>query len=88
MFFTGKKGSWKSEETAAVWKDMKDSIIHEQVPWKQSCEMCIAANPVLSNKTWKCVKFKVYNIVQTTQRRKGKNSKHGNSFQEDKVALL
>ena len=66
--------AWTADENAAIWNDFKQHIIKKSVPGKAECEAAIASNkPILDDRTWKCVKYKVYNIIQGVKRKGGKN---------------
>ncbi|TRY91274.1 hypothetical protein DNTS_035671, partial [Danionella cerebrum] len=58
------KKLWTKEERTAVQQNMSKFVALRRVPGKNDCLLCIGkASPVLSNRTWKDVKYFVYNEI-------------------------
>lgn len=64
------KRLWSEEEQAAVRRQFGDFCKLAKVPGKRDCDACLAAEPVLSNRTWREVKYFVHNSIQS-MRKKG-----------------
>ncbi|XP_056880147.1 uncharacterized protein LOC130520465 [Takifugu flavidus] len=60
---------WSDKEKAAVWRQLGKSIILKKVPGKQLCLNAIQAEPVLCQRTWKDVKYHVYNRIAIEKRK-------------------
>lgn len=63
------KRLWSSEEQAAVRRQLGDLCKLVKVPGKKDCDACLAAEPVLSTRTWREVKYFVHNTIQSLKRR-------------------
>ncbi|TRY54289.1 hypothetical protein DNTS_021273 [Danionella cerebrum] len=64
------KRSWTPEESAAVNKHMRKFIVMNQVPGKEDCERCIAAEPdALRTRDWKAVKYFIKNRITAVRRK-------------------
>ena len=65
---------WTTKENAAIWREFKQHIIKKKVPGKEECEAAMASSkPILDGRSWKSIKFKVYNIIQGVIRKGGEN---------------
>ncbi|XP_067248867.1 uncharacterized protein [Chanodichthys erythropterus] len=64
------KRPWNDQERTAVKRRLAKKIALKMVPGKQDCLMCIAKeSPVLSARTWKDVKYFVYNEILKVKRK-------------------
>ncbi|XP_008288938.1 transcriptional regulator ATRX homolog [Stegastes partitus] len=64
------KRPWTKEEKDAVQQRMTKFIALKKVPAKHDCLLCISkVSPVLSTRTWKDVKYFVYNEIIKTKRK-------------------
>ncbi|TRY91749.1 hypothetical protein DNTS_002819 [Danionella cerebrum] len=64
------KRSWTPEESAAVNKHLRKFIVMNQVPGKDDCERCIAAEPdALRTRDWKAVKYFIKNRITAVRRK-------------------
>ncbi|TRY53744.1 hypothetical protein DNTS_017026 [Danionella cerebrum] len=64
------KRSWTPEESAAVNKHLRKFIVMNQVPGKEDCERCIAAEPdALRTRDWKAVKYFIKNRITAVRRK-------------------
>ncbi|XP_077094610.1 uncharacterized protein LOC143746582 isoform X1 [Siphateles boraxobius] len=64
------KRPWNEQERTAVKRRLARLIALKTVPGKQDCLMCIAKeSPVLSARTWKDVKYFVYNEIVKVKRK-------------------
>ncbi|XP_052409507.1 uncharacterized protein LOC127955914 isoform X3 [Carassius gibelio] len=64
------KRPWNDQERTAVKRRLAKLISLKMVPGKQDCLMCIAKEtPVLSARTWKDVKYFVYNEIVKVKRK-------------------
>lgn len=63
------KRLWNEEEQAAVKRRFGDFCKLVKVPGKKDCDACLAAEPALSNRTWREVKYYVHNSIQSMKRR-------------------
>ncbi|XP_059367596.1 uncharacterized protein LOC132106022 [Carassius carassius] len=64
------KRPWNDQERTAVKRRLAKLIALKMVPGKQDCLMCIAKEtPVLSARTWKDVKYFVYNEIVKVKRK-------------------
>ncbi len=62
---------WSKSETRAVWKGLHTFIKTDKVPGKADCEACIQGHePVLNQRSWKDVKYKVKTIIVAAKRDK------------------
>ncbi|XP_067352979.1 uncharacterized protein [Channa argus] len=61
---------WTEQEKTAVQKNMAKFVALRRVPAKNDCLLCIGkASPVLSARTWKDVKYFVYNEIVKIKRK-------------------
>lgn len=65
------KRLWNEEEQAAVRRQLGDFYKLVKVPGKKDCDACLAAEPALSRRTWREVKYYVHNCIQSMKRRGG-----------------
>lgn len=63
------KRLWSQEEQAAVRRQLGDFCKLVKVPGKKDCDACLAAEPALSSRTWREVKYFVHNSIQSMKRR-------------------
>ncbi|XP_012735507.2 M-phase phosphoprotein 8 isoform X1 [Fundulus heteroclitus] len=63
------KRLWSEEEQAAVRRQFGDFSQLVKVPGKKECDRCLVAEPVLSTRTWREVKYFVHNSIQSLKRR-------------------
>ncbi|KAM4731455.1 M-phase phosphoprotein 8 isoform 2-T2 [Anableps anableps] len=63
------KRLWSEEEQAAVRRQFGDFCQLAKVPGKKECDRCLAAEPALSTRTWREVKYFVHNSIQSLKRR-------------------
>lgn len=63
------KRLWSEEEQAAVRRQFGDFCRLVKVPGKKDCDACLAAEPALSTRTWREVKYFVHNSIQSLKRR-------------------
>lgn len=63
------KRLWSEEEQAAVRRQLGDFCELVKVPGKRDCDACLAAEPALSTRTWKEVKYFVHNSIQSMKRK-------------------
>ncbi|XP_061647682.1 M-phase phosphoprotein 8 isoform X2 [Phyllopteryx taeniolatus] len=63
------KRLWSTEEQAAVRRQFGDLCKLVKVPGKKDCDACLAAEPALSSRTWREVKYFVHNNIQSMKRR-------------------
>ncbi|XP_038158589.1 M-phase phosphoprotein 8 isoform X1 [Cyprinodon tularosa] len=63
------KRLWSEEEQAAVRRQFGDFSQLVKVPGKKECDRCLAAEPALSTRTWREVKYFVHNSIQSLKRR-------------------
>ncbi|XP_061774245.1 M-phase phosphoprotein 8 isoform X2 [Nerophis ophidion] len=63
------KRLWSGEEQAAVRRQFGDFCNLVKVPGKKDCDACLAAEPALSSRTWREVKYYVHNSIQSIKRR-------------------
>lgn len=64
------KRSWTPQERSAVKRRLTKFIALKKVPTKQDCLMCIAKeSPALRARTWKDVKYYVYNEILKIKRK-------------------
>ena len=64
------KRPWTSQEKAAVQRNMSKFISLRRVPAKYDCQICIEKeSPVLCSRTWKDVKYFVYNQIVKIKRK-------------------
>ncbi|KAM9344206.1 uncharacterized protein KZ484_016572 [Pholidichthys leucotaenia] len=63
------KRLWSDEEQAAVRRQLGDFCKLVKVPGKKDCDACLAAEPALSSRTWREVKYFVHNSIQSLKRR-------------------
>ncbi|XP_023806626.1 M-phase phosphoprotein 8 isoform X3 [Oryzias latipes] len=63
------KRLWNEEEQAAVKRQLGDFSKLVKVPGKKDCDACLAAEPALSTRTWREVKYFVHNSIQSLKRR-------------------
>lgn len=63
------KRLWSEEEQAAVRRQLGDFCKLVKVPGKKDCDACLAAEPALSSRTWREVKYFVHNSIQSLKRR-------------------
>ncbi|XP_064180423.1 uncharacterized protein LOC135249061 [Anguilla rostrata] len=65
-----KKGSWTVAEQTAVKSELQEFIAQMRVPGKKDCEACLEAKPdILHNRSWKDIKYYVYNTIMSNRRR-------------------
>lgn len=58
------KRPWTDEEKKAVKRQMAKFIALRKVPGKNDCALCIGMeSPVLRTRTWKDIKYFVYNEI-------------------------
>lgn len=57
------KKHWSKEEKDTVLKYFENEINLKIAPKKTKCEKCIAENNVLRNRSWKHIKYWVYNVI-------------------------
>ncbi|KAL7374523.1 hypothetical protein ABVT39_002265 [Epinephelus coioides] len=63
---------WSFEERTAVQRRMAQFIAHRKVPVKNDCLLCIEKeSPVLNTRTWKDVKYCVYNEILKVEKMLG-----------------
>lgn len=60
---TSIKKHWSKEEKDTVLKYFENEINLKIAPKKTKCEKCIAENNVLRNRSWKHIKYWVYNVI-------------------------
>ena len=58
------KRPWSGEEAAAVQRHLASCLILNQTPKKHACERALAAEPVPQKRTWKDLKYFVYNLLK------------------------
>ena len=58
------KASWSAEERAAVHQQLQACITMHRVPNKAESQGAIEKEPALFQRTWRSVKFFVYNLIQ------------------------
>uniref|UniRef100_A0A3B4Z8R6 M-phase phosphoprotein 8 n=1 Tax=Stegastes partitus TaxID=144197 RepID=A0A3B4Z8R6_9TELE len=63
------KRLWSEEEQAAVRRQLGDFCKLVKIPGKKDCDACLAAEPALSSRTWREVKYFVHNSIQSLKRR-------------------
>ncbi|XP_034043158.1 uncharacterized protein LOC117525409 [Thalassophryne amazonica] len=63
------KRLWSEEEQSAVRRHLGDFCKLVKVPGKKDCDACLAAEPALSTRTWREVKYFVHNSIQSMKRR-------------------
>lgn len=63
------KRLWSGEEQAAVRRQLGDFCKLVKVPGKKDCDACLAAEPALSSRSWREVKYFVHNSIQSMKRR-------------------
>ncbi|XP_067460454.1 M-phase phosphoprotein 8 isoform X1 [Thunnus thynnus] len=63
------KRLWSEEEQAAVRRQLGDFCKLVKIPGKKDCDACLAAEPALSSRTWREVKYFVHNSIQSMKRR-------------------
>lgn len=63
------KRLWSGEEQAAVRRQLGDFCKLIKVPGKKECDACLAAEPALSSRSWREVKYFVHNSIQSMKRR-------------------
>uniref|UniRef100_A0A1A8FUQ7 Si:ch73-269m14.4 n=2 Tax=Nothobranchius korthausae TaxID=1143690 RepID=A0A1A8FUQ7_9TELE len=63
------KRLWTEEEQAAVRRQLGEFCMLVKVPGKKDCDACLAAEPALSTRTWREVKYFVHNSIQSLKRR-------------------
>ncbi|XP_077435661.1 M-phase phosphoprotein 8 isoform X2 [Vanacampus margaritifer] len=63
------KRLWSTEEQVAVRRQFGDLCKLVKVPGKKDCDACLAAEPALSSRTWREVKYYVHNNIQSMKRR-------------------
>ncbi|XP_058470675.1 M-phase phosphoprotein 8 isoform X2 [Solea solea] len=63
------KRLWSEEEQAAVRRQFGDFSKLSKVPGKKDCDACLAAEPALSSRTWREVKYFVHNSIQSLKRK-------------------
>ncbi|XP_061697283.1 uncharacterized protein LOC133512056 [Syngnathoides biaculeatus] len=63
------KRLWSTEEQAAVRRQFGDFCKLLKVPGKKDCDACLAAEPALTSRTWREVKYFVHNNIQSMKRR-------------------
>lgn len=64
------KRPWNEKEKTAVKRRMTKFIALKKVPGKDECLMCIAKeSPVLSARSWKDVKYFVYNEIAKVKKK-------------------
>ncbi|XP_054643999.1 M-phase phosphoprotein 8 isoform X2 [Dunckerocampus dactyliophorus] len=63
------KRLWSGDEQAAVRRQFGDFGKLIKVPGKKDCDACLAAEPALSSRTWREVKYYVHNSIQAIKRR-------------------
>ena len=59
---------WTAAEIAAIRRQLSPFLEHLEVPGKVACERAIAAESALSSRSWKSVKYYVYNTVRAAVR--------------------
>ena len=64
-----KKRRWSIEEKAAVERHLNRFLQTLKVPGKRDCEEAVENEDALQSRSWKNVKFYVYNCIQTKKRR-------------------
>ncbi|XP_061074219.1 uncharacterized protein LOC133108596 [Conger conger] len=65
-----KKKPWSDAEQTAVKSGLCRFIAQRKVPGKEDCEACLRAKPgILRNRSWKDVKYYVYNTIQSNRKR-------------------
>ena len=55
---------WTDAEKAAVRRQLAAFLDHFEIPGKAACEKAIGAESALSGRSWKAVKYYVYNAVR------------------------
>ncbi|KAJ8043436.1 hypothetical protein HOLleu_10516 [Holothuria leucospilota] len=66
----GRRNVWSAEETKRVTDYFQKNIRLGKVPQKHECLSCKnALTPLLDQKDWKNIKYKVYNTIQSGKRR-------------------
>ena len=63
-----RRSKWSDEEKAAVRRQLSFFLDRLEIPGKVACERAIAAENALSSRTWKCVKYFVYNTVRAASK--------------------
>ncbi|XP_069569460.1 M-phase phosphoprotein 8 isoform X1 [Brachyistius frenatus] len=76
------KRLWSEEEQAAVRRQLGDFCKLVKVPGKKDCDACLAAEPALSTRTWREVKYFVHNSIQSLKRRGHAVASKQNEIQE------
>ena len=62
---------WSQEEKAAIQRQLGTFITSFQCPGAKDCHAALRAEPVLSNRSWKAVKYCTYNMMQKHKRAVG-----------------
>lgn len=71
------KRLWSEAEQAAVRRQLGDICMLAKAPGKKDCDACLAAEPALSSRTWREVKYFVHNTIQAKKKRgSASSSKH------------
>lgn len=64
------KRPWSEEESSAVERRMGKFIALRKIPGKEACMLCITQeSPALKTRTWKDVKYFVYNEIIRVKRK-------------------
>ncbi|GAA6095051.1 uncharacterized protein LOC121524186 [Tachysurus ichikawai] len=64
------KRSWAPEECSAVERHLRLFLLMNEVPGKEDCQQCIAAEPeALGSRDWKAVKYFVKNRIASHRRK-------------------
>ena len=65
-----KRKPWTEREKTAVMKRMQQFIALRKVPRMDDCLKCVSKeSTVLNNRSWKDVKYFVYNKIQNIKKR-------------------
>lgn len=69
IYFVSVKTPWSNNESSAVFSFFKSNI--NKVPGKDECENCITkSNGMLKNRSWRDVKYYVYNYIKKVKKLK------------------
>lgn len=65
-----KSTPWTDEENRAIIRQLSEWIYTiKQAPKKEACERAQQNEPVLQNRSWYKIKWKVYNLIQADKRK-------------------
>jgi hypothetical protein len=69
-----RKTAWSADEKQAAYCFFRENIRDGVVPGKQLCESCIQQHSVLNSRSWKDIKYFVYNRIISAKKLQKKHS--------------